>query len=68
MPSDANRQQQIYNANIAYSKGYRKAKRHNGFNACPTCRHANGEVLDIMTVIYGQADHKFGQCYFSYIS
>ena len=63
---DSNRQTQMKNALEAYYKGYRKAKRHNSPGACSTCRRANGEVIDIMIVVFGQADHKNGHCYFTY--
>jgi len=68
MPVDPDfyRQQQMHNAYVAYNKGYKKAIRHTNSMACWGCSKANGEVLDILDVVNGYADHRNGHCNWTY--
>ena len=64
---DSNRQFQMEAANIAMRNGYTRARRKASTIACEKCDSLDGEILDIFVVMSGQADHRNGQCTFTFL-
>jgi len=64
---DDNRLYQMEAAKIAIRNGYTKARRKASTIACEKCDALDGEILDIFVVASGQADHKNGQCTFTFL-
>jgi hypothetical protein len=64
---DDNRLFQMESAKIAMLNGYTRARRKVSSIACEICSELDGEVVDIFAVMSGSADHKNGQCTFTFL-